>query len=187
MKFCVDMLRAIWKVHVLTLLLQIRTLLRCCDGLFLKYPPGKQCTSYSAPPTSWKCVADHWSLWNFSPQSSLSMVGNAQKSHGVRSGLCGGCSNGVPLIHFFQAKHRFQFRSCPMQFLGPSNHEKGAPRQEISKWSVVGSTFLRSGWSIVRSASLAKGVTSKKRLLPHLHKVLTRNNKVSPQTLQIYL
>jgi hypothetical protein len=46
------------------------------------------------------------------------MVGNAQKSHGVRSGLCGGCSNGVPQIHFFQAEHRIQFRSRPMRFMG---------------------------------------------------------------------
>jgi hypothetical protein len=39
------------------------------------------------------------------------MVGKAQKSHGERSGLYGGCSNGVPLIHFFQAERRIQFRS----------------------------------------------------------------------------
>jgi hypothetical protein len=43
------------------------------------------------------------------------------------------CSDGVPPIHFFQAKHRIQFRSSPMQFLGFSNHEKGALRQEVSK------------------------------------------------------
>jgi hypothetical protein len=29
-----------------------------------------------------------------------------QKSHGARSGLYGGCSDGVPPIHFFQAEHR---------------------------------------------------------------------------------
>jgi hypothetical protein len=74
-----------------------------------------------------------------------------------------------------------------MQFLGFSNHEKGAPRQEISKWSTVYSTFLRSGWSIVRSASLAKGGTLKKRLSPHFHKVLTQSNKVSSRTLQTAL
>jgi hypothetical protein len=34
------------------------------------------------------------------------MVGKAQKSHGVRSGLYGGCSNGVPSIHFFQDEHK---------------------------------------------------------------------------------
>jgi hypothetical protein len=52
------------------------------------------------------------------------MVGKAQKSHGARSGLYGGRSNGVPPIHFFQAKHRIQFTFCPMQFLGIFNHEK---------------------------------------------------------------
>jgi hypothetical protein len=51
-------------------------------------------------------------------------------------------------------------------------------------WSfqqTVCSTFCRHGWSIVRSASLAKGGTSKKRPSPHLHKVLTQSNEVSPQ------
>jgi hypothetical protein len=31
-------------------------------------------------------------------RSSVFMVGKAQKSHGARSGLYGGCSNGVPAI-----------------------------------------------------------------------------------------
>jgi hypothetical protein len=54
------------------------------------------------------------------------MVGKA------RSGLYGGCSNGVSPIHFFQAEHRIQFRSRLMQFLDFSKHEKGAPRQGVS-------------------------------------------------------
>jgi hypothetical protein len=61
------------------------------------------------------------------------MVGKAQKSHGARSGLCDGCSNGIPPIHLFQAEHRIQFRSWPIRFLDFSSHEKGASRQEISK------------------------------------------------------
>jgi hypothetical protein len=61
------------------------------------------------------------------------MVAEAQKLHGARSGLYGGCSNGVPLINFFQAKYIIQFKSHPMRFLGFSNHEKGALRQGISK------------------------------------------------------
>jgi len=75
--------------------------------------------------------------------------------------------------------------SCPMWFLCFSNHEKVAPRQEILKWSTVCSTFLKSGWSVIRSALLAKGGTLKKRPSPHLHKVPTRSNKVGPQTLRI--
>jgi hypothetical protein len=120
---------------------------------------GKRCTSYNTLPTSQKRAADRWSLRNFLPRSSLFIVGKAQKSHGSRSGLYGGCSNGVPPIHLFQAEYRIQFRSRLMLFVGFSSHEKGAPRQEISKWSKVCSTFSRSGWSVVRSASLAKGGT----------------------------
>jgi hypothetical protein len=80
-----------------------------------------------------------------------------------------------------------QSRSRPMRFLGFSKHEKEAPRQEISKWSTVCSTFSRSGWSVVRSASLAKGGTLKERSSSHLHKVQTLSNKVSPRTLQTAL
>jgi hypothetical protein len=112
--------------------------------LFRNTSLGKRCASYNAPPTSRKRAADRWSLRNL-PRSSLFMVGKAQKSHGARSGLYGGWSKGVPPIHFFQAEHRIQFRSRPMRFLGFSNHEKGAPMQEISKWSTVCSTFSRSG------------------------------------------
>jgi hypothetical protein len=80
-----------------------------------------------------------------------------------------------------------QSRSRPMRFLCFSNYWKGTPRQEISKWSTVCNTFSRSGWSVVRSASLAKGSTSKKRPSPHLHEVPTRSNKVSPRTFQMTL
>jgi hypothetical protein len=45
----------------------------------------------------------------------------------------------------------------------------GAQRLEISKWWMVCSMFSRSRWSVVRSASLAKGGTLKKRPSPHLH------------------
>jgi hypothetical protein len=74
-----------------------------------------------------------------------------------------------------------------MRFLVFTNHKKRAPRQEISKWSTVCSTFSRSGWSVVRSASLAEGGASKKRQLQHLHKVPTRSSKVGPRTLQTAL
>jgi hypothetical protein len=154
---------------------------------FSKYSFGKRCASYNTSPTSLKRAADRWSLQNSLPRSSLFIVGKAQKSHGARSGLYGRCSNGDPPIHFFQVEHRIQFRSRPMRFLGFYSREKRALRQEISKWWTVCSTFSRSGWSVVRSASLAKGGTSKKRPSPHLHKVPTRSSKVSPRTLQTAL
>jgi hypothetical protein len=83
--------------------------------------------------------------------------------------------SGTPLEHP-------PYRSCPMGCLCFFNHEKGAPRQEILKWSTVWmvcSTFWRSGWNIVKGSLLAKGHTLKKTLSLHLHEVLTWSNKVN--------
>jgi hypothetical protein len=154
-------------------------------SLFRSTSFSKRCTSYNAPPTSRKCAADRWSLRNFlSPWSSLFTVGKAQKSHGARSELnsvfglekwIGGTPSEHPPYSLDLAPCDFWvFPIMKMEFR----------RQEISKWSTVCSTFLRSGWSVVRSASLAKGGTSKKRPSPHLHKIPTRSNKVSPRTFQ---
>jgi hypothetical protein len=155
--------------------------------LFRSTYVGKRCTSYNILPTSRKRAADRWSLRNFLPRSSLFIVAKTQKSHKARSGLYGGCSNGVPPIHFFQAEHRIRFRSSPMRFLGFSNHEKGAPRQKISKWSTVWSTFSRSGWSVVRSASLAKGGTLKTGRRRTSTTFRLGSHKVSRRTLQTAL
>jgi hypothetical protein len=120
----------------------------------------KWCTSYNAPPSR-KRAADHWLLPNFLPRSSLFIFGNAQKSHGARSEL-----NSVVGLEKVDRRNpirmsAIQSRSHSMRFLGFSNHEKGAPRQEISKWSTVCSTFSRSGWSVVRLHRLTREVLRK--------------------------
>jgi len=46
-------------------------------------------------------------------------------------------------------------------------------------------SLSRGGWSVIRSASLAKRGTLIKRLSLHFRKVPTRTNKVSPRTFQI--
>jgi hypothetical protein len=69
-------------------------------SLFRSTSLGKRCTCYNAPPTSRKRAADRL------PQASgrlflaseLPFRGWKSKSHGARSGLYGGCSNGVPPI-----------------------------------------------------------------------------------------
>jgi hypothetical protein len=121
------------------------------------------------------------------PSEPLFMVEKAQKSHGARSEL--NSVFGLEKVDRWNPirTSAIQSRSRPMRFLGFCNHDKGALRQEISKWSTVCSTFSRSGWSVVRSASLAKVGTSKKRPSPHLHEVPTRSNKVSPRNLRTTL
>jgi hypothetical protein len=103
-------------------------------SLFRSMSLGERCTSYNAPPTSRKRAADRSSLRNFLTRSFLFMVGKAHKSHGARSEL-----NSVFGFEKVDRWHpirtsAIQSRSRPMQYLGFSNYEKGAPRQEISKW-----------------------------------------------------
>jgi hypothetical protein len=180
-----------WKVRGLTLLLRVGTLWKYGDGLLFEVPP---IASYVLLITTLHPLfenvlqtVDHFEISRLGAPFSRLEKPRKNRMGRARSELYGGCCNGVPPIHFFQAEHWIQFRSRPMQFLGFSNYEKGAPRQEISKWSTVCSTFSRSRWRILRNASLAKGGTSKKRPSPHLHKVSTRSNKVSPWNLQTAL
>jgi hypothetical protein len=63
---------------------------------------------------------------------------------------------------FSKTNTEFNSDLAPMRFLGFSNHEKGAPRQEISKWSTVWSTFPRSGWSVVKVHRLPREVLRKR-------------------------
>jgi hypothetical protein len=83
------------------------------------------------------------------------MVGKAQKRHGARSGLYGGSSTGVPPMSVSISIATFQ--SCnadaPLRLL--RNPKKGSIK-------TTATPFSRSGWSVVRSASLAKGGTLKK-------------------------
>jgi hypothetical protein len=81
------------------------------------------------------------------------MVGKAHKSHGVRSGLYDGCSNGVPPISVSVSIATFQSLNAdaPLRLL--RHPEKGSFKTNITP-------FSRSGWRVVRSASLAKRCTS---------------------------
>jgi hypothetical protein len=179
---------AIWIVPGLTLLLRVGTLWRCGDGLFFEVPPlvsDALLTTIHPLLENMLQTVNHFENRCF--RAPFSWLEKPRNRMGARSGLYSGCSFGVPPIHFFQPEHRIRFRYRPMRFLGSSSHGNRAPKQEISKWSKVCSTFARSGWSVVRSASLAKGFTSKKRLSPHLHKFPTRCDKVSPLTLHTAL
>jgi hypothetical protein len=119
-------------------------------SLFRSTSLGKRCTSYNAPPTSRKRAADRWSLQNFLPRTPLFMVGKAQKSHRARSGLYGGCSNGVPPTSVSPSIATFQSRNAdaPLRLL--LYPEKGSFKTTVTPFSI-------SEWSVVRSASPAKG------------------------------
>jgi hypothetical protein len=105
------------------------------------------------------------------------MVGKAQKSHGAKSGLYGGCCNGIPPISMSASIATSQSSNADPLLRLFRHPKKGSFKTTVTP-------FSRSGWSDVRSVSLANGGTSKKRPSPHLHKVPTWSNKVSPRTFQ---
>jgi hypothetical protein len=99
----------------------------------------------------------------------------SEKSHGERYGLHGGCSNGIPPISVSASTFQSRNADAPLILL---RHPKKGP------FKTTVTPFSRSGWSVVKSVSLVKRGTSKKRPSPHLHKVSTRSNKVSPRNLR---
>jgi hypothetical protein len=178
--------RAVCEVRRLTLLLRVGTLCRCSDGLFFEVLPlasNALLTTLHPLLENVLETVDHFEIFCLrAPFSWLEKPRN-RMGRDLKWILCSAWKmwiGGTPLEHP-------PYSPRPMRFLGFSNHKKGAPRQEISKRSTVCSTFSRSGLSVVRSASLAKGGTSKKRPSPHLHEVPTRSNKVSPRILQTAL
>jgi hypothetical protein len=161
---------------------------RCGDGLFFEVPPlasGTLLTTLhplleNVLQTVCRKLQEDSGTGGLVPRSTLFMVGKAQKSNGARSGLYGGCCNGVPPISVSTSIATFRSRNAdaPLRLL---RH----PKKGSFKTTLI--PFSRSGWSVVRSASLSKGGGSKKRPSPRLHEVPTRSNKVSPRTLQTAL
>jgi hypothetical protein len=83
------------------------------------------------------------------------MVGKAQKSHGARFGLYGGCSDGVPPISVSASIATFQSRNADAPLMLLHHPKKGSFKTTVTP-------FSRSGWNVIRNASLAKGGTSKR-------------------------
>jgi hypothetical protein len=85
---------------------QFGTLWRCGDGLFLEVSPlasDELLTTFhplleNELQTVCRKLQEDSGTGGFLPRSSVFMTGKAHKSHGPRSGLYGGCSNGVPPI-----------------------------------------------------------------------------------------
>jgi hypothetical protein len=154
--------------------------------LFRSTSLGKRCTSYNAQPATRKRAVDRWSLRHFLPWSSLFMHGKAQKSHGARSGLYGGCSNGVPPIYFFQAEHN-SIQISPHAISGLFQPSKGSSEARNFEVNNALQHVFEKWVGRCKKCITCQGGTSKKRPSSHLHKVPTRSNKVSPRTFQTSL
>jgi hypothetical protein len=85
----------------------------------------------------------------------LFMVVKAQESHGARSGLDGGCSDGVSPISVSSSIATFQSRNAddPLRLL--HHPKKGSFKTTVTP-------FSRSGWSDVRMHRLPREVLRKR-------------------------
>jgi hypothetical protein len=162
--------RAVCKVRGLTSLLRVGTSWRCGDGLFFEVPPlATDSLLRTLRPLLENVLqtVDHFEISCIGAPFSWSEKNRNRMGRDLNWILCSAWKKwicGTSLEHPSYSSRR-------LLFLGFSNHEKGVPRLEIWKWSTVCSTFSISGWSVVISASLARGDTSKKRPSPHLHEV----------------
>jgi hypothetical protein len=173
--------RDVCKVRGLTLLLRVGTLWRCGDGLFFEVPPS---TSDALLTTLHPLLENGVTVVLKEPllgwRSTLSGASALRDWKVVMDALTK--IGGTPLEH---PPYSPDLALC--DFWAFPNMKRSKPPVPLSSRSLrqtVCSTFSRSGWSVVRSASLSKGGTSKKRPLPHLHKVPSRSNKASPRTFQ---
>jgi hypothetical protein len=94
---------------------------------------------------------------------------------------------GFHLSIFSKPNTEFNSDLAPCDFWAFPTMKRVLPGKKFRSDQRSAARFARSGWSVVRSASLVNGGTSKKRPSPHLHKVPTRSKKVSPRTFQTSL
>jgi hypothetical protein len=95
-------MRAVCKVR--GLIIPSGNFVRCGDGLFFEVLP----LASDALLTTLHPLLENVQQ----PRNSLFVVGKAQKSHGARSGLYGGCSNGVPQMSVRASIAAFQSRNA---------------------------------------------------------------------------
>jgi hypothetical protein len=126
--------RSVCKVRGLALLLRVLILWRCGDGLFFEVPSlasDALLTTLHPLLENVLRTVDHFEI--YCPGAPFSWLEKTRNRMGARSELNS--------VFGFEKVDRWnpirtsaiQSRSRPMRFLGFSNHEKGAPRQEISK------------------------------------------------------
>jgi hypothetical protein len=178
--------RAVWKVRGLTLLLRIGTMWRCGDGLFFEVPPPLASdvllTTLHTLLENGLQPVDHLDIsYLGAPFSRLEMPRN-------RMGRDLDCMADV-LMGF----HRSTFSKPNKEFnsdLAPCNfwafrtmkmelapwQENNGLQKVFEKWVERCKKCIACQWGI-----------SKKRPSPHLYKVQTRSNKVSPRTFQTTL
>jgi hypothetical protein len=169
-------------------LLRVGTLRRCGDGLFFEVPllaSDALLTTFHPLLENVLQTVDHFEISCLEAPFSRFEKPRNRTGRGLNLILCSTWKKwigGTPLEH-----PPYSPDLAPCDFWAFPTMKRELRRKKFRNDQEVCSTFSRSGWSVVRSASLGKGSTPKKRPSLHLHKVPTRSNKVSPRTFQTAL
>jgi hypothetical protein len=170
----------------LTLFLRVGTLWRCGDGPFFEVPP---LASGALLTTLHSLLENALQSFNNLEISCIGAPFSLLEKPRNRMWRDLDCMADVVMgshrSTFFKP-NTIQFISRPMRFLGFQPWKVSSNERNFEVITVC-RMFSRSGWSSARRASFAKGGTSKKRPSPHLHKVSTRSNKMSPRNFQTAL
>jgi hypothetical protein len=97
------------------------------------------------------------------------MVGKAEKLMGLDLDCTTDALMRFHWSTFSKANTEFNSYLAPCNFWAFPTMKRDLRGKKFLKWLTVCSTFSRSEWSVVRSARLIKGGTSKKRPSLHLH------------------
>jgi hypothetical protein len=178
--------RAVWQVRRLSLLLRVGTSWRCGDGLFFEVPPLASDALLTTLHLLLGYVLQTVSISKFLASELPFHVWESQEI---------AWSEIWTVWQMFLCSTDPLFPSWTQNSIQISSHVisglfqpwKGNSEACNFEISTVCSIFSRSGWSVVRSASLVKGGTWKKRPSLYLHKFPTRRNKAIPRTLQTAL
>jgi hypothetical protein len=116
-------------------------------SLFRSTSLGKRSTSYNAPPTSRKRVADRWSLRNFLPQSSIFMVENAQ-SIGRDLDCMADVLMGFHLSTFSKTNTEFNSDHAPCNFWASSTMKRELRVKKFRSDQQSGARFREVGGAL---------------------------------------
>jgi hypothetical protein len=135
------------KIRWLTLLLRVGTLWRCGDGLFFEVPPLESdalLTTFHPLLENGLQTVGYFEISCFGAPFSWLKKPRNRPGGDLNWILCSAWKKWIGGISSEHPPYSPDLAS--MKFLRFSNREKRVPRQEISKWSTVCSTFWRSGF-----------------------------------------
>jgi hypothetical protein len=136
--FCFPSMRAVWKVRGLALLLRVRTLWKCGDGLFFEVPPLASDVFLTTLQPLLENVLQTVHHFEISCLGApFSWLENSRNRMRRDVDCMADVLMGFHRSTFSKPNTEFSTDLAPMRFLSFYNHEKGAPILQKSEYNVI--------------------------------------------------